>query len=68
MKFSINTNQHKNALKEVKNLLKNKDFSLENSGDNFIIRFNNEYVERLTSEVLKQSIEIIRKRVDSCGY
>jgi preprotein translocase subunit SecD len=67
LKFSIKINQHKNALKEVKNLLKNKDFVLENSGDNFIIKFNNDYVERLTSEVLKQSIEIIRKRVDSVG-
>jgi preprotein translocase subunit SecD len=67
LKFSINVNKNKDTLKEVKNLLKNKEFVLDESGDDFIIKFDNEYIERLTSDVLNQSIEIIRKRVDSVG-
>ena len=67
LKFSINTIKNKDALKEVKNLLKNKDFVLDESGDDFVMKFDSEYIQRLTSDVLNQSIEIIRKRVDSVG-
>ncbi|MFQ3307707.1 MAG: preprotein translocase subunit SecD, partial [Candidatus Midichloriaceae bacterium] len=54
------------AKKEVKKLI-DPDVNLNYSNNKFHIYFDNTYIEKLSSEVLKQSIEIINQRVDAIG-
>jgi preprotein translocase subunit SecD len=65
LKFIITPNNSK--IDKVKKLITTKDFDIKNSDNQIILKFNNDYINKLNSDVLKQSIEVIRKRVDSVG-
>ena len=65
LKFIVNKNN--SDIKKIKKLISTKDFYIKNSDNQFNLKLNNDYIQKLNSDVLKQSIEIIRKRVDSVG-
>lgn len=63
LKFTINNSK----IDKVKKLIATKDFDIKSSDNQITLTFSNDYIDKLNSNVLKQSIEIIRKRVDSVG-
>ena len=65
LKFIISKDN--GEIKKAKKLLPTQDFYIQNSANQFSLKFNNDYIQKLNSDVLKQSIEVIRKRVDSVG-
>ncbi len=65
--FKFSTQSNNMRFNEIIRFLEEHNLSLEKFGNDFIIKYNDEYISKLTSDVLKQSIEIIRKRVDLLG-
>ncbi|WPX96027.1 Protein translocase subunit SecD [Candidatus Bandiella woodruffii] len=69
IQFTLNsTDSNRNkVLKEICTLARTYDLQLKNSGNEISLAFDDLYKEKLTAEVIKQSMEIVTRRVDSIG-
>ena len=64
------TNNNINIFSRIKNnnvANNSKDFFYKIEKDIFILQFTEEYIKRLKNDVINQSVEIVRKRVDQLG-
>ena len=68
LKFSLEgVDNIKNIVKKINQLVKSDEVNIKNSDNNFHIVFSNAYIDKLKSDVIKQSMEIISKRIDAIG-
>jgi preprotein translocase subunit SecD len=68
LRFSLeNENDSSVIIKKIKQLIGDHELNIKSLNNNIHIAFDNAYISKLTAEVLKQSMEIINRRVDSIG-
>jgi preprotein translocase subunit SecD len=68
LKFSLDhVDDSKAIVKKINQLSDNHDLNIKYVDNSIDITLDDSYIEKLTAEVIHQSMEIIRRRVDSVG-
>ena len=57
----------KNAIKKINQFVKSNELNIKNSGADFYVVFNNAHIDKMKSDAIRQSMEIITKRIDAIG-
>ena len=67
LSFTVPISLNKEQSKKIINCLTRTNLTIKQNNNSFIVNFNDDYRSKLTLEVLENSINILRKRVDSLG-